>query len=220
MYDRGLVVGAAQRLSALMVNFWDALDRKREMPIIPAAKEVYYRDDDRHMWDVAILVPKCFDSTSYDWGSRQAMAGCWPGASLLWSVCERGQLSAVMPPGQQPPPDLGGSQQVFWYSDRPLPRAAGRWPREVRRAQVVIIDAPGGLQARRLAWLITYEPPLRYMVLYETREPHDRRLVRRLRNMLLATLRMASYQPRVTYQLLGFALRPSRQTQRHATPQV
>ena len=46
--------------------------------------------------------------------------------------------------------------------------------------------------------------------LYETRESHNCRLVRRLRDMLLATLRMAGYQPRVTYQLLGLALRPSR----------
>ena len=44
MYDRGLVVGAAQRLLALVVNFWDVLDRKREMPIILAAREVHYRD--------------------------------------------------------------------------------------------------------------------------------------------------------------------------------
>ena len=41
LYDRGLVVGAAQRLLATVINFWDALDRKREMPIIPAAREVH-----------------------------------------------------------------------------------------------------------------------------------------------------------------------------------
>ena len=33
-------------------------------------------------------------------------------------------------------------------------------------------------------------------------------LVRQLRDMLLATLRMAAYQPRVTYHPLGLALRP------------
>ena len=32
-----LEVGAAQRVLATVVNFWDALDRKREMPIVPAA---------------------------------------------------------------------------------------------------------------------------------------------------------------------------------------
>ena len=57
-----------------------------------------------------------------------------------------------------------------------------RWPRDVCGAQVVMIDGP----------------PLRYMGLYETREPHDRWLVRRLRHMLLGTLRMAAYQRRVT----------------------
>ena len=31
LYDQGLVVGAAQRLLATVINFWDALDRKREM---------------------------------------------------------------------------------------------------------------------------------------------------------------------------------------------
>ena len=44
LYDRGLLVGAAQRLLALVVLFLDALDRKREMPIIPAAREVHYQD--------------------------------------------------------------------------------------------------------------------------------------------------------------------------------
>ena len=105
LYDRGLVVGAAQRVLAIVVNYWDALDRKRKMPIIPAAREVYYRDGDGQTWDLAIQVPKRFDPASYEWGSRLAMAGFWPGASLLWPICNRGQLSAVMPPGQQPPPD-------------------------------------------------------------------------------------------------------------------
>ena len=199
LYNLGLVVGAAQWVLALVVNFWDALDRKREMPIVLAAREVYYRDDDGHAWDLPIRVPKRFDPSCYEWGSRPAMAGFWHGASLLWPVCERGHLSAVMPPGQQPPPDWGGSQRVFWYLDQPLTRAAGRWPWEVHGAQVVIIDGPGSLLARRLVWLITYGPPLRYMGLYEAREPHDRRLVRRLQDMLVATLRMAGYQPRVTY---------------------
>ena len=207
LYDRGLVVGAAQRWLAIVVNFWDALDRKREMPVIPAAREVYYRDGDGQTWDLAIRVLERFDPTSYEWGSWPSMAGFWPGASLLWAVCERGRLSAVMPPGQQPPPDSGGPQRVFWYSDRPLPRAVGRWPREVRGAQVVIIDGPGGLPTRRLVWLITSGPPLRYMGLYKTRgSPTSAPAA----GMLLATLRMAGFQPRVTYQLLGLALRPSR----------
>ena len=102
------------------------------------------------------------------------------------------------------------SPRVFWYSDRPLPRTPGRWPCAVRGAQVVVIDGPGGLPARRLVLLIAYGPPPRLMGLYETREPHDRRMVRRLRDMLLATLCMAGYQPEITYELLGLALRPSR----------
>ena len=204
------MVGAAQRLLATIINFWDALDRKREMPIIPAAREVYYRDGDGHTWDLAVRVPARFDPTSYEWGSRPAMAGLWPGASLLWPVCTRGRLSAVLPPGQHRPPDWGGTQRVLWYSDRPLPGAVGRWPQEVRGAEVVIIDGRGGLPPRRLVWLITYGPPSRYMGLYETRGAHDRRQVRRLRDMLLATLCMAGHQPRVSYQLLGLALRPSR----------
>ena len=206
LYDRRLVVGAAQRMLALVINFWDALDRKREMPIIPAAREVHYRDAHGQTWDLAIWVPYQFDPTAREWGARPPMAGFWPGASLLWPVCERGRLSAIMPPGQQLPPDGGGSLRVFWYSDQPLPRTPGRWPCAVRGAQVVIIDGPGGLPARLLVWLITYWPPHRYMGLYETREPHDRRLVRRLWDMLLVTLHMAGYQPRVNYQLLGLAL--------------
>ena len=111
--------------------------------------------------------------------------------------------------GQLRPPDWGGAGRVFWYSDRLLPRATGRWPHQVRGAEVAIIDGPGGLPPRRLVWLITYGPPARQMGLYETRGAHDHDQVRRLRDMLLATLRMAGYQPRVSYQLLGLALRPS-----------
>ena len=88
------------------------------------------------------------------------MAGFWPGAILLWPVCECGRLFAFMPPGEHPPPDWGGSQRLFWYSHRPLPMTLSRWPREVRGAQVVIIDGPGGIPARRLVWLITFGPPL------------------------------------------------------------
>ena len=105
MYDRGLVVGAAQHLLALVVNFWDALYGKREMPIIPAAREVYYRDAHGQTWDLATRVPVSCNPAAYEWGARPAMAGFWPRASLLWPVCERGQLTAVMPPGQQLPPD-------------------------------------------------------------------------------------------------------------------
>ena len=103
LYDRGLVLGAAHRVVAIVVNYWDSLDRKREMPIIPAAKEVDYRDDDGHTWDLAIRVPRRFDPSSYEWGCQPAMASFWPGASLLWPVCERGQLSAVYPWGRNRP---------------------------------------------------------------------------------------------------------------------
>ena len=93
------MVGAAERVLSPVVNFCDALDRNREMPVIPAAREVYCRDGDGQTWDLAIRVPERFDPTSYEWGSRPAMAVFWPGVSLLWPVCERGRLSAVMPPG-------------------------------------------------------------------------------------------------------------------------
>ena len=103
--DRGLVLGAAQRVLATVVNFWDALDRKQEMPIV--------RDGDGRTWDLAVRVPARFDPASYAWGSRPAMAGLWPGASLLWPVCERGRLSAILPPGQLRPPVWGGAQRVL-----------------------------------------------------------------------------------------------------------
>ena len=53
LYDRGLMAGAAQRVLAIVVNYWDASDRKRKMPVIRAAKEVYYRDGYGQLWDVA-----------------------------------------------------------------------------------------------------------------------------------------------------------------------
>ena len=75
---------------------------------------------------------------------------------------------------------------------------------------MVIIDEPAELLPWRLVWLLPYEPAARYMGFYETRKAHDRRRVRGLRDMLIATLRMAVYQPRISYQLLGLALRPPR----------
>ena len=212
LYDRGLVVGAAQRVLATVVNFWDALDRKREMPIVPAAREVYYRDEDGHTSDLATRVPARFDPTSHVWGSRPAMAGLWPGASLLWPVCERGQLSAVLPPGQYWPPRWGGTERVLWYSERPLPESLGRWPREVREADLVIIDGPGGLPPRRLAWLLSYGPPSRYMGLYEARGAHDRHQVRRLRDARYADGHLAhgrlSAQDLLPAAGVGFAATP------------
>ena len=117
-------------------------------------------------------------------------------------------------PGATAAPGLGRPQRVYWYSDRPLPRAPGRWPGAVCGALVVIIDGPGGLPARRLVWLIGYGPPHRCVGMY------DRRLARRLRDMLLATLRMAGFQPRVSHQLLGLVLRSPRWAPRHMPHQV
>ena len=67
-------MGAAQRVLAIVINYWNALDRNREMPIIPAVREVYYRDGDGQTWDLAIRVPKRFDPASYEWGSGPTMA--------------------------------------------------------------------------------------------------------------------------------------------------
>ena len=58
--------------------------------------------------------------------------------------------------------------------------------------------------------VVAYGPPQRYMGFYETEGPHDRRRARRLRDPLLTTLRMARFQPRVSYQLLELALRQAR----------
>ena len=71
VYDPGLVVGAAQRVLALVINLWDALDRKREMPIIPAA-EVHFSEG--QTWDLAVRVPPRFDPTAYVWSARPAVA--------------------------------------------------------------------------------------------------------------------------------------------------
>ena len=210
LYDRGLAAGAAQRVLATVVNFWNALDGERQMPTVPAAREAYYRDEHGHRWDLATRVPARFDQTSHVWRSRPAMAQLWPGASLLSPVCERERLSAVLLSGQYWPPCWGGTQRVLWYSDRPLPKSLGLWPREVREAELVIFDGPGSLPPRRLACLLSYGPPSRYMGLSEARGAQDRRQARRLRDMLMATLRMAGYQPRVSYQLLKLALRQPR----------
>ena len=127
LYDRGLVVGAAQRVLAAVINVWDGLDRKQEMPIVPAAREVYYQDGDGRTWDLAIWVPASFDLTSYAWGMRLAIAGVWPAAGLLWSLCERGRLSARLPPGQLRPPDWAGAQRflVLGPTSAQGPRALG-----------------------------------------------------------------------------------------------
>ena len=53
MYDCGLVAGAAHRVVALVVNFWDALDRKPEMPVVPSEPEVVFGDPEGHVWDLS-----------------------------------------------------------------------------------------------------------------------------------------------------------------------
>ena len=102
MYDWGLVVGAAQSVLALVVTFWDAMDHKREMPILPAAREVYYRDGDGQTWDLAIRVPKRFDPASYEWGSRLACCGPFASAGTSLPSCLRGSshpLTGAAPSG-------------------------------------------------------------------------------------------------------------------------
>ena len=88
----------------LVINFWDALERKHEMPVIPAAPKVHYRDSEGQTWELAFRVQPRFDLAAYESGASPARASIWPGASLLWPVCERGLLTAAMPPGQRTPP--------------------------------------------------------------------------------------------------------------------
>ena len=63
------------------------------------------------------------------------------------------------------------------------------WPREVWGADVVLIEGPSGLRAQHLVWVIGYGPLQRYVGMYETRVPHDRRVANRVRDLLMATLR-------------------------------
>ena len=112
----------------LVVNFWDAFDHKREMPIVPATPEVYFRDREGHVWDLASELPTRFDPTGYEWDARLVITSLWPEVHLLWPVCERGCLLAILPKGQRLPPNWGGTQRVFWYADHPLPKSLGRWP--------------------------------------------------------------------------------------------
>ena len=90
LYDRGLVAGAAQRVLALVINLWGALDRKREMPIVPATPQVYFRDQEGQVWALSSELPSRFNPTAYEWDTRPAITGK---ARLLWPVCER--LGAV-----------------------------------------------------------------------------------------------------------------------------
>ena len=98
-YNPGLVVGGAKRVLATVIKCWNALDRKQDM------------SGSKHPGMITIRTAagangtwRYFDPASDDWGSRPAMAGLWPEASRLWPVCERGWLSAVLPPGQLWPP--------------------------------------------------------------------------------------------------------------------
>ena len=42
-----------------MVNLWDALDRKRVMPIVPANPKVYFRDPEGRLWDLSYGPCQC-----------------------------------------------------------------------------------------------------------------------------------------------------------------
>ena len=141
-------------------------------------------------------------------------AVCWPfgSQSVLTRPPMNGELGQLWPefgPGRAccgPSASVGGSLPSC-LRDNSCPRT-GVGPNVsfgTRTGRCPGPRAVGPVRSRGRRWLsstgraVSYGPPHRYTGLYETREPHDRRLVRRLRDMLLATLRMAGYQPRVTY---------------------
>ena len=111
------------------------------------------------------------------------------------AVCELGASYRHHAPRIANAPRLGWVPAGILVSRPATPQDLGRWPWEVWGAQVVIIDGPGGLPAWRLVWLIAYGPPQCYMGLYETRGPHDRRLVRRLRDMFVGHIMHGGVQP-------------------------
>ena len=85
----------------------------------------------------SVRVPARFDPASHTWGSRPAMPGLWPVASLLWPVCERGRLSAILPRDNSGPLSGAGSSGSFGTRTClcPGPRGVGptrsagpRWP--------------------------------------------------------------------------------------------
>ena len=92
---------------ALVVNFWDALERKHEMPVVLAVPEVLFRDPEGQVWDLFARLPSRLDRTVYEWDTRLAISGHWPAAGLLWPVC--GRLMALLPHGQMLLPDWGGA---------------------------------------------------------------------------------------------------------------
>ena len=94
------MAGLAQRVLALAIHFWDALERKREKPVVPATPDVFSLDGEGHVWDLSTQLPACFDHTAYEWDTRPAICGLWPVARL---VCERGRLIVLLPEGQRRP---------------------------------------------------------------------------------------------------------------------
>ena len=107
MYDRGVVVGAAQHMVSLGVNFWDVVQRKWDMPIMVVTPEVLFRDLEVQVWDVSARLPLCFEPKACDRDARLAISSHRLAARLLWPVCESGQLTALLPKGQKAPPDAG-----------------------------------------------------------------------------------------------------------------
>ena len=97
-----------------------------------------------------------------------------------------GRLTALLPQGQMLLPDWGGASgftgiQIVHFTKL----------RQVWGVDVVVIDGLGSLLARHLVWVIGSSPLQRYVGIYETRVLHDRWGASRLRDLPLATVRMA-----------------------------
>ena len=127
LYNRGVVAGAVQHLLALVINLWDALDSKREMPIILAAPEVHYRDSEGQVWDSAVRIPPWFDLAACEFGARPAIAGSWPWVRLLWPDSAGGSPPSCLRDSGCPPTGVGPSGYSGIWTGRPQ----DPWPREV-----------------------------------------------------------------------------------------
>ena len=62
----------------------------------------------------------------------------------------------------------------------------------------------GRTPALRLVWVNGYGPPQRYVGLHEIWAPHDGRGASHLCDMMVATLRMAAFQPGFRSSYLGW----------------
>ena len=98
-----------------LVNFWDALERKRDMPIVPATPEVFFQDLEGRVWDQSTPLPALqshgvrmgYPPSHFHPLARSTAPSAGLSARATHSAPAIGAAGTAR---------LGGAWRMYWYS--------------------------------------------------------------------------------------------------------